>query len=102
MIMEILFDITDVVGGKIGDCRNIGMAPAALGGRDLHFSAIGATVVIRDYQTDETIVTGYGWSAAMSKLADHYGVPVRVQCDPGVGGGPTRRLIGVWNPGQRA
>jgi hypothetical protein len=100
--MEIKIDITEVVGPKISDCRNIGLVPDELDGRDLHFSAIGATVVIRDYQTDETIVTGYGWKAAMHALADHYGVPVRVSCDPGVTGGPTRRLVGLWIPSQAA
>ena len=100
--MEIKIDITEVVGGKISDCRNIGMVPDKLDGCDLHFSAIGSTVVVRDYQTDETIVTGYGWSAAMQNLADHYGVPVRVACDPGVGGGPTSRMVGLWTPKHRA
>jgi hypothetical protein len=98
----IRFDITDVVGGKISDCRNIGMVPDELGGRDLHFSAIGASVVVRDYHTDATIVTGYGWRAAMQNLADHYGVPVRVACDPGVSGGPTRRMVGLWTPKHSA
>lgn len=100
--MEIKIDITEVVGGKISDCRNVGMVPHELGGRDLHFSAVGASVVVRDYQTDETIVTGYGWSAAMSALAEHYGVPVRVACDPGVSGGPARRMVGLWTPRHSA
>lgn len=100
--MEIKFDITEVVGGKISDCRNIGMVPDELGGRDLHFSAIGATVVVRDYQTNELIITGYGWNSAMRALANHYGVPVRVACDPGVGGGPTARMVGLWTPEHSA
>lgn len=98
----IRFDITEVAGGKISDCRNIGMVPARLDGRDLHFSAIGAAVVVRDYQTDELIITGYGWKSTMQALANHYGVPVRVACDPGVGGGPTSRMVGLWTPKHRA
>lgn len=47
--MMIKIDITDVVGPKISDCRNIGMVPDKLGAQDLHFSTIGATVVVRDY-----------------------------------------------------
>ena len=100
--MEILIDITDVVGPKISDCRNIGLVPCELGGRDLHCSVRGGHVTICDYSTDEYIVSGRSWPAAMRALADHYGVPVRVACDPGVSGGATRRMVGVWTPSQVA
>lgn len=94
-------DITEAAP-LMRDCRNIGIVPDALDGRDLIVHVRGPVAHVSDYQTGEPIVKGRGWAGAMQALADHYGVPVRVSCDPGEGGGATTFMVGRWIPCQRA
>ena len=102
--MQILIDITEVAGPKLADLRNIGLVPDAIdGGRDLHVSnPSGSRIVVRDYSTDEVIVSGNGWSNAMQALADHYGIPVKVSRDYGVTGGKSGKVLGFWAPATPA
>jgi len=109
--MQIQIDITGVaiddqfnVGSKISDLHNIGIVPDAIdGGRSLHVSNWnGSRVVVSDYQTDEVIVSGNGWNNAMQALADHYGIPVQVSRDPGVTGGKSGKVLGLWSPATSA
>jgi hypothetical protein len=109
--MQIQIDITGVAhderfnpGNKLSDLHNIGIVPDAIdGGRSLHVSNWnGSRVVVRDYQTDETIVSGNGWGNAMQALADHYGVPVQVSRDYGVTGGKSGKVLGLWAPATPA
>lgn len=105
--MEIKIDITGVgrdprtlrVGNKLSDLHNIGLLPDALGDHNLHVSnPSGSLVVVTNYETDEVIVKGNGWSNAMQALADHYAIPVRVERDWGVVGGKSGKVLGTWLP----
>lgn len=98
--MQINIDITEVAGPKLADLRNIGMVPDGIdGGRDLHVSnPSGSKVIVRDYNTDELIVSGNGWSNAMQALANHYQLPVIVSCDAWVSGGKSSKVTGTWTP----
>lgn len=102
--VKIQVDITDVAGPKLADLRNIGIVPDSIdGGRDLHVSnPSGSRIVVRDYSTDETIVSGNGWSNAMQALADHYQLPVQVSRDYGVTGGKSGKVLGLWTPATDA
>lgn len=109
--MQIQIDITGVAhderfnpGTRISDLHNIGIVPDEIdGGRSLHVSNWnGSRVVVSDYQTDEVIVSGNGWSNAMQALADHYGIPVQVSRDFGVRGGKSGKVLGLWSPATPA
>lgn len=105
--MQIQIDITGIncdertlrTGNKISDLRNIGLLPDELGDHNLHVTnPSGSRIVINNYETDEFIVSGNGWSNAMQALADHYGVPVQVSRDWGVTGGKSGKVLGYWAP----
>jgi hypothetical protein len=103
--MEILIDITEVAGPKLADLRNIGLLPDTdtVEGRNLHVSnPSGSRIVVRDYETDEVLVSGNGWSNAMQALADHYQMPVKVARDYGVTGGKSGKVLGYWAPRAEA
>lgn len=103
--MEILIDITEVAGPKLADLRNIGLVPDTdtVEGRNLHVSnPSGSRIVVRDYETDEVLVSGNGWSNAMQALADHYQMPVKVARDYGVTGGKSGKVLGYWAPRTEA
>lgn len=103
--MEILIDITEVAGPKLADLRNIGLLPDTdtVEGRNLHVSnPSGSRIVVRDYETDEVLVSGNGWSNAMQALADHYQMPVKVARDYGVTGGKSGKVLGCWAPASPA
>src|SRR5687768_10019128 len=106
--VRIALDIIEVSGPRVEDVKILGMVPESVDNEDfnLYVRFTGQTVSVDKSHTDETVASATSarggrianFQAAMQYLANFYGVPVVVACDPGVSGGQSARLVGRWEP----
>ena len=110
---QVRIDIVHVEGRTIEGVKLIGLLPDAAyaQGEDFNIyiqwdTTYGAVRATRS-DTDEQIITvgltgrkakGAAFAELMQALADHYGLTVTVQADPGIKGAHALKLCGTWAP----
>lgn len=110
---QVTMDIVHVEGRTIEGVKVMGLLPesAYANGDDFNiyvrWDVTHGTVRATRSDTDAQIITigltrqkakGAAFAELMQALANHYGMPVVVQADPGIKGAHAHKLVGTWAP----